>query len=94
MFEKTVADPTEIENAIDRLLEHMTTKAPDSDEYAQTVDQLVKIHALKEAEKPKSMSPDVKATIIANLVGIGAILWHERAGIVTSKALSFVTKLR
>jgi len=94
MFEKTVVDSTELQNAIDRLLGDMKTTDTDSKEYANLVDQVVKLHALKEAEKPQSMSLDAKATIFANLTGILLILNHERAGIVTSKALSFITKLR
>jgi len=94
MFEKTPVAKTELENAIDRLLTHMTKFDPDSDEFEKMTDQVVKLHTLKEAEKPESLSIDAKATIFANLAGILLILNHERAGIVTSKALSFITKLR
>jgi hypothetical protein len=92
--QKTSVEPTELEIAIERLLIDMKMIDTDSDEYSKMVDQVVKLHTLKETEKSESMSLDTKATLIANLVGILLILNHERAGIVTSKALSFVTKLR
>lgn len=91
---KTPTEPTTLDILIDDLIAVMPTYPRDSDEYAAMVTQLVKLYPLKDAERPKTLSPDVLATISANLLGIAAILWHERAGIVTSKALSFVMKLR
>ena len=40
------------------------------------------------------LKPETLALIAANLVGIGLILGHERLGVVTSKAIGFVSKLR
>jgi hypothetical protein len=91
---KTTPKTTALEIAVDRLLESMKTVSVDTEEYANMVDHLVKLHNLKEAEKPEGMSTDTKATMIANLAGILLILNHERAGIVTSKAVSFIMKLR
>jgi len=44
--------------------------------------------------EPKRISPDTLATIGANLLGIMIIIGHERAHVVTSKALGFIMKLR
>lgn len=85
---------TDLDVVIDNLMSEMTPVRCDADSYAKMVDQFVKLYPLKDAERPKKLSPDVLATISANLIGIAAILWHERAGIVTSKALTFVMKLR
>ena len=40
------------------------------------------------------MKAETLALIAANLIGIGLILGHERLGVVTSKAIGFVSKLR
>lgn len=94
MFKKTVVENTALEDAIARLLANMKSAQTNSEEYAELVDNLVKLHALKEAEKPESMSMDAKATIVANLTGIVLILNYERAGVVATKAMSLLSKLR
>jgi hypothetical protein len=91
---KTPIERTMVDVLIDNLIADMSRESPDSDEYAKMAAQLVKLYPLKDAERPKTISPDVLATVVANLAGIGVILWHERAGIITTKALSFVMKLR
>jgi len=91
---KTPIEPTALDHIIDDLLTDMQAYPRDSDEYAKMAAQFVKLYPLKDAERPKTISPDVLATVAANLLGIAAILYHERAGIVTSKALGFVLKLR
>lgn len=94
MFQKPPVEITALEEAIDRLHGHMLGVNITSEEYANAVEHLTKLHALKEAEKPLSMTPGEKATLIANLTGILLILNFERAGVVTTKALSFIMKLR
>ena len=91
---KTPTEKTALDLELDRLYAHTAAIPPTSDDYAKMVDQLIKLQTLKDLNSPKGVSNDVKATIIANLAGIAAILWHERAGIVTSKAISFVRQLR
>jgi hypothetical protein len=93
----TSKDPDEksgLEEAIDTVLSEMAGVTTDSDEYAKMVDQLVKLYSLKDTDAKKRVSPDTLAMITGNLLGILVIVGHERAHVVTSKALSFVTKLR
>lgn len=66
----------------------------DSDKYATLLNHLTALYAIKEASAPRRVTADVKATIAANIAGILIIVGHERAHVVTSKALSFVQKLR
>lgn len=47
-----------------------------------------------EIEKRKRVSPDTLALIGANIVGIVMIIGHERANVIASKALGFVSKLK
>jgi hypothetical protein len=93
----TVPKPTEnsgLQKVIDDLLSEMASVSGDSDEYDKMSAQLVRLMELKANIGPKRVSPDVKATILANLAGILVIVGHERAHIVTSKALGFIMKLR
>jgi FixJ family two-component response regulator len=85
--------PTEksgLEQAIDKALNEMKTFSAEEDEYAKIVEQLDKLYALKELEKPERVSKDTLATIAANLIGIVLIVGYERTNIVTSKALNFL----
>lgn len=93
MFNQTPPEKSKLDEAIDNALSELAGPSADSEEYARMVDQLVKLHALKIAESRPRISPDVKATIAANLAGILVIVGHERAHIVTSKALGFIKKL-
>lgn len=86
--------PSALDNAIDRVHLELRTHDPVSDEYAQAVNQLEKLHKMKVAETRAPVSKDVLVTAGANLAGIGIIIGYEHAHVVVSKALSFVLKLR
>jgi len=79
---------------IDELYTHLSTFSGEDKEYAEIVDQLTKLYALKEDTSKRRVSPDTLAMVAGNLLGIILIVGHERAHVVTSKALSFVLKLR
>lgn len=65
------------------------------DEYDAATDQLVKLIKLKKEMVPSNrVSPDTLAAVAANILGIAMIIGYERANVITSKALSFVTKMR
>ena len=84
--------------AIDSLLEEMSDLNGDDPEYAKMADQLTKLYALKEVdyrvESNSRVSMDTMAVVGANLAGILMIVGHERANVVTSKALSLLMKLK
>lgn len=64
-------------------------------EFTKLLDQYTKLIMLQSAERQgRRVSPDVLATILANLAGIGLIISHERVNVIASKALSFVMKLK
>lgn len=79
---------------IDDLLSEMKTLTSNTKEYALALDHLSTLYKIKEANSKKKLSPDTKALIAANLAGILVIVGFEKANVVTSKALSFVMKLR
>lgn len=91
---KRQSEKTGLEKAIDELHVQMNAVLADSDEYSKMADQLVKLYKLREHDAPRRVSPDTLALITGNLVGIAMIVGHERAHVVTSKALGFVMKLR
>lgn len=83
-----------LEKAIDTVFSEMSGHSTDSPEYAKMVEQLSKLYSLKEIDSPKRVSPDTLAIVAGNLLGIVLIVGHERAHVVTSKALTFLLKLR
>lgn len=83
-----------LENAIDDVFRAMADEKCDSHEYTKMIGQLLKLYSLKEIDSPKRVSPDTLAIVAGNLVGIVLILRYERLDVVTSKALSFILRLR
>lgn len=93
----TTQTPTEdagLNEVIAMVLAKLKDLDPASDEFAKITSQLQKLYALKPSPKERGISPDTLATVIANLAGIVLILGYERAHVVTSKALGFVSKLK
>lgn len=83
-----------LEEEIDRVLAKMEDLDPHHPDYVKMVEQLGKLHKLKEDEKPSRVSPDTIVVAGANLLGVLIIVGHERAHVVTSRAKDFMLKLR
>jgi hypothetical protein len=83
-----------LEKAIDNLYAELNGFTADAEEYAKITDQLKKLYELKTLNKPERVSKDTLAVVLGNIFGIVMIVGHERAHVVTSKALSFVLKTR
>lgn len=94
MIAKKVQLSASLQDVIDALLEEMLDAGIDSEQYPKMLDQLTKLYKLKEIETPKRVSKDTWILVAGNLVGIILILTHERANVITSKALGFVQRLR
>lgn len=93
MFTRPQANSV-LETTLEAELIRLHRMKPDSQEYAKTVDAIAKLHKMKQDDKPARLSPDVLATVGANLFGIMLILKYEKFDIITSKALGFVMKAR
>jgi len=91
---KAPIEKTGLEKAIDELHSEMLSVNGDSPEYAAMADNLTKLYKLREHDSKKTISPDTLAIVAGNLIGITLIVGHERAHVVTSKALNFVMKAR
>jgi hypothetical protein len=95
MFRKSPAETSEsLDAAIVQAQVILQGHPINSPEYIATLDALERLVVLKEKNSKRTISPDTIALIAANLAGIVLILQYERAHIVVSKALGFVTKLK
>lgn len=86
--------PSGLEDAMNEIYSEMKGFTADSDEYCKMTDQLLKLHSMQTVDRSHRVSPDTIATISANVIGIALILHYERIHVVTSRALTFVMKLR
>ena len=81
---------------VEELMNYVQTEmhgAPaDSEEFGVMVDRLVKLNGIK--PEKLHVKPETWATIGANLLGILVIINHERAHVIATKAIGFVSKLR
>lgn len=87
-------DETPLQAATNELLRELVTVNGDSEQAERIVARLTELNELKKTNTSAPISKDVLVTAGANLAGILLILNHERAHVVTSKALAFVMKLR
>ena len=81
-----------LEDAIIRILDDMEKVDPSTDEYATLLTQVERFYNLRTTQISKAVSPDVMATVLANLMGILVIVAYERTHVFASKAQNFVLK--
>jgi hypothetical protein len=92
---KPTPESKALDEAISSVLEDMKKVDSTTEEYNAMSDQLVKLMKLKKDAVPTwRPSPDALMTVAGNLLGILLILNYERAHVITSKAIGFVSKLR
>lgn len=91
---RTQNEDENLQKVIDDLLLEMQSMNKLSDEYDLCIKHLTKLYALKEDKSKRRVSADTMAVVLGNLAGIVLIVGHERAHVVTSKALNFVMKAR
>ena len=88
-------EPSGLDEAIADVLAEMKGFTADQPEFAKMVKQLERLYKIKSSHgRPSRMSLSDALPVIGNLAGILAILSFERTHVITSKALSFVTKSR
>jgi len=83
-----------LDTSLDSALAALNGYSPTTKEYEKTLETVRALHKMKQEDKLPRVSPDTIAIVFGNLLGIVMILKHERADIVTSKALGFVMKIR
>jgi hypothetical protein len=94
MFSRT-KEPSLLELEIDRAVRELVNHPIGSEEYNRTLDSIVKLHKMKEEEKPSEVSKDTLSVIGANLLGIFMIITYERAGnVISTFARNLILKPR
>lgn len=94
MFETLRRKPTNLDKAIDNLADMIDDSSLTPDDMDAMIGQLERLAKVKSAiQPPSNLSSDAKLTAAAHILGIAMIVGHERAHVVTSKAIGFVQKL-
>lgn len=85
---------TSLDKEIDKLVLELETHEPTSTEFGTIVERLSKLHKIQEDRKPESINPNTVLTIGANLAGILMIINYEHLGVISTKAMSFIPKIK
>jgi len=67
---------------------------PTDSDYEKTIAHVKTLSELITAERPEPLNYNTLVLAFTNIGGIALIVGHERAHVVTSKALTFIGKLR
>ena len=81
-----------VKEEIERLLAEMTELPTTSDIYQKNLDAIQKLTPLLPKQQPKGVSTDVLIGSLTNLLGIGAVLHHEKLNVITSKAFGWIRR--
>lgn len=85
--------PDQLDQAIADVHARMRVVGTDDEEYKKLIVYLDRLMDMKAKKKPKfAVSPDTLAVVLGNLLVAVIITQHERAHVITSKALSFMSK--
>jgi hypothetical protein len=93
MFWRT-RDQTLLEKEIDRATRELVNHPIGSQEYVKTLDVIVELHRMKEAEKPSSVSKDTLLIVGANLLSISMIIRAEHVNVISRNAMQMVLRPR
>lgn len=95
MFNTTpVDDNHQLNEVIDDALRYAHGIPIDSEDYDKILTRLERLSALRRTPVDRRVNPDTRAMILGNLLGIVMIVGHERAHVITSKALMLIKQLR
>jgi hypothetical protein len=85
---------TYVDVEIARIVRALQGERVETEEYGVLLGRLEKLQRIRHEERPDNFSSDGILMAATNLIGIFAILQHENLNVITSKALSFVTRTR
>ena len=96
MFKKNTLKLDAIDEVIDRIKSKLDEIDDDPERYATWMANLESAYKIRNEaySKKDRVSADTMATITAHLAGIAMIVRYEETKVLTSKAISFVQKLR
>lgn len=84
---------TNLEKEIDSVIRTMGKLKPSDDMYTTTTDNLEKLYDMKSKDSRK-VSPDTKAVVAGSIIGTLLVLYFEKTGAVTTKALAWILRGR
>lgn len=95
MFRKSKVE-AQLDDEIATQIKGLANVADDRAEYRKRLDDLEKLQKMKSSETKATprVSPDTVFSAGVNLATVAMILKHEQLHVITSRAFSFVTKLR
>ena len=84
--------PNPVKEEIERLIAEMTELPTTSPLYQSNLDAIQKLTPLLPKQQSKVPSTDVVVGSLTNLLGIGAVLHHEKMNVITSKAFGWIRR--
>ena len=100
MFDRTPKKPEahELDVTITNLISELAGAETGSEEETRIAGAIKVLMEIRIADRADSrrpvLSPDAIASIAASLLGIGLILGFEKANVITTKAVSFIPKIK
>lgn len=97
MFNKnTNTNLVALDSEIARVQEYLTNQNPITKEYALASEQLMHLYKIRSESETSHdrISRDAILSVAGSLAGIAMIVEYERAHVIASKAIGFVSKLR
>jgi hypothetical protein len=83
---------SKLDLAIDEVLVEMSHHSASTDEYGKLLERLTALEKLR--KEPRRPSPDVLIQSAVHILGIAMIIRYEELNIITSKALSFIPRVK
>lgn len=84
----------DLQKEIDRNFEWLQHYRQGSEEYDETLKKIERLYDLKKQEEKNHISYDTLAIIAGNIGVTCMILYHEKAHVITTKALGYLLKMR
>lgn len=93
-IKKPSSNVSGLEEVIDDLLGELKVTSVEDDRYPEMTKQLSKLYKLKQLDKPERVKPDTLLVVAGNIAVAAMIIGFEQKHVVTTKVMSFLTKLR
>jgi hypothetical protein len=84
--------PSLLEKQVTRAIRALDDQEITSEEYDTILSRLKTLHGLQVNDKPEAVSKDTMLAVGANILGILLIIRHEHVNVITSRAMSMLTK--
>lgn len=94
MLTRLKRKPKPIDTEIEDLFARLNAVSVSSEDYEKVMNQIERLHKMKMQNASRRVSPDTALMAFTNLAGIAVIVRHEQFNVITSKALSFVSKTK